>query len=903
MGIDIPDVGGTPQERRDPAWALFDTFDQPVSVFTTSGNYLYINRAGCELLGKPADALIGRSYLELFPDLSDHPFHGAFQRVAAGAATLERLEFHYAPLGLWSSQRLHRTDDSVVVFWEDVTAQKVTKAKLDEALARASAGERLFRSMIEGMPQLAWTARADGFIDYYNPGWYEFTGTSPAEMEGWGWQSVHDQALLPAVMLEWERSIATGEAFEMEFPLRRHDGVFRWFLTRVEPTCDDSGAVVRWVGVNTDIHAQKTALEQLDHTLESMSDAFLLLDRDYRIVRVNRNQEKVSRVARAASIGRIFWELFPATREPSSKYWQEYHRAMEQRVAVHFLEYYAPLETWTEVDAFPAQDGGLAVFFRDVTARELATQTLAQERAVLDALFREAPVGLAIFDDQFRFLRLNAVLAEMNALPIEAHVGRHVLDVLPGLPSTVLEQWKEVIRTGIPIVGSEILGPTPTESNTHRAWKASFFPVRVGNETIGLGTVVEDVTDERQLAEERREALDAERRARDKAEEATRLKDEFLATLSHELRTPLNSILGWSRLLQAGSLPEDKTAKALDAIVRNAVAQNQLIEALLDVSQIITGKLRLNVDSIDMNQILDAAIDVVRPAADAKGVRIQPLLDPDAGLIAGDGGRLQQIVWNLLTNAVKFTPRGGRVRVILRREESHIEISVADTGSGIAAEFLPYVFHRFRQQDGAITRRAGGLGLGLAIVKNLVELHGGTVEARSDGEGKGSMFVVRIPVAPVSSRPIVQRERSPSSAGAAPSEVSCPDELAGLKVLVIDDEADARALIRTVLEHCKASVTTAGSADEALERIRAEVPDVIVSDIGMPDQGGYTFIRRLRALPLEAGGRVPAVALTAYARPEDRTRALLEGFQSHASKPTDPQELVIVIANLAGRYA
>ncbi len=492
----------------DPVWSLFDTLNQPVSVFSPDGRYRYINHAGRSQLGEVVGELVGRSYLELFPDLADHPFHAAFQRVASGAASLERLEFHYAPLGLWSSQSVHRTEDAVVVFWENVTVRKEAEAKLDAALVRATTSERLFRAMIEGMPQLAWTARADGFIDYYNPRWYEFTGKSPADMEGWGWQSVHDPTVLPAVMERWERSIATGEAFEMEFPLRRHDGVFRWFLTRVAPTRDDAGVVVRWVGINTDIHTQKKAIERLDDTLESMGDAFLLLDRDWRMVRVNRNQENVSRVPREESIGRIFWELFPATSNPSSKYWQEYRRAMQQRVAVHFLEYYEPLDVWTEVDAFPAQDGGLAVFFRDVTARQRASQALAEERAVLDALFSEAPIGLAVFDDQFRFLRLNAVLAEMNGLPIDAHLGKPVLDVLPGLPAAMLDQWRDVLRTGRPVVGAEVVGTTPKDPAAIRAWKASYFPVRVGDKTIGLGTVVEEVTDERKIAEERREALD-----------------------------------------------------------------------------------------------------------------------------------------------------------------------------------------------------------------------------------------------------------------------------------------------------------------------------------------------------------------------------------------------------------
>ena len=929
------------------------------------------------------------------------------------------------------------------------------------------------------MPQLAWTARADGFIDYYNPGWYAFTGTTPDEMEGWGWQSVHDPAFLPAVMERWPHSIATGQPFEMEFPLRRHDGSYRWFLTRIDPVLDDAGKVVRWVGINTDIDEQKRAIQQLDETLESMGDAFFLLDRDWRLVRVNRHLEEVARTPREQALGRNLWEVFPTARD--LKYWGEYHRVMEERVVAHFVEYYPPLDVWTEVDAFPSREGGIAVFFRDISARKRAERELLAERAVLDAVFREAPIGLAIFDDEFRYLRLNSVLAEINGLSIEAHLGHRVTDVLPGLPATMLDEWREVLRTGRAIVGADVVGSTPKDPTARRVWKTSCFPVRVSEQTLGLGAVVEEVTVERQIAEERQIALEAlellsdtsaalsssldyaetiarvakvavprmadvcsvyvvahdgaveqlavshedgeradvlramhraakmdpnlpfgypkvlrtghtelmsevtdamyqqaarndlhlahirdlaakswliaplkhhqrtigaiaftytgerryssrdvalaeeiarraslaienaslfrdaeraalaERRGRDKAEEATRLKDEFLATLSHELRTPLNAILGWARLLQGGSVAEEKKPRAVDTIVRNALAQSQLIEDLLDVSRIISGKLRLAIDPVNVNEIIASAVDVVTPSANAKGVRIQPVLATDAGLISGDAGRLQQIVWNLLTNAVKFTPRGGRVHVTLRRDESAIEIAVADTGAGIASEFLPYVFHRFRQEDGAITRKTGGLGLGLAIVKSLVELHGGTVEARSEGTDRGATFVVRIPVAPLSSGPVSLPARA--SVLASESGVTCPHELAGLKILCIDDEPDARELLRNVLEHCKATVTTAATVAEALEMLAHAKPDVIVSDIGMPDEDGYSFIRKLRARSREDGGRTPAVALTAYARPEDRTRALVEGFQSHAAKPIDPRELLVVIANLAGRYA
>jgi PAS domain S-box-containing protein len=388
------------------------------------------------------------------------------------------------------------------------------------------------------------------------------------------------------------------------------------------------------------------------------------------------------------------------------------------------------------------------------------------------------------------------------------------------------------------------------------------------------------------------------RAARDKAEEATRLKDDFLATVSHELRTPLNAILGWGNMLGAGTLSPEKTEHAIGTIVRNAKAQSQIIEDLLDVSRIITGQLRLDVDHVDMNQVVSGAVDVVRPAADAKGVTVRWHGNPDAGVVKGDAGRLQQILWNLLSNAVKFTPRGGSVQVALRRQESTIDIEIMDTGEGIAPDFLPRVFERFSQQEASNSRKAGGLGLGLAIVKHLVELHGGTVEAQSEGLGRGAAFIIRLP-------PVALRyPKEPVRISITPTaELHLPTELLGLKVLVLDDEADCRELVQVVLERAGAVVTSASNVAEALDAIRRLRPDAIVSDIGMPGEDGYVFIEKLRALPREQGGRTPAVALTAFARADDRRKALLAGFQNHAAKPIEAQELMVVVANLAGRYA
>jgi signal transduction histidine kinase/ActR/RegA family two-component response regulator len=403
-----------------------------------------------------------------------------------------------------------------------------------------------------------------------------------------------------------------------------------------------------------------------------------------------------------------------------------------------------------------------------------------------------------------------------------------------------------------------------------------------------------------QAADERKLLLERERAARAEAERMSEMKDEFLATLSHELRTPLNAILGWSQVLRTGAKAEADYLKGLETIERNARVQTQLIEDLLDMSRITSGKLRLDIQPLLPGSVIDAAIETVKHAADANGIRIEKVLDPAAGPIAGDPGRLQQVIWNLLSNAIKFTPKNGRIEVRLERVNSHIEISVADSGIGIKPEFLPYLFERFRQADASTTRKYGGLGLGLSIVKNLIELHGGIVEVRSPGTALGTTVTVHLPLTSVH-RGAELDERLHQEKLSPHVTTFIPAELAGLKVLVVDDQADARDLIRRVLEDCAAEVLTAATAAEALTLVETSKPDVLVTDIGMPDADGFELLRRVRALGPERGGRVHAIALTAFARSEDRTRALRAGFQVHVSKPVDPSELVATVASVAGR--
>jgi hypothetical protein len=424
---------------------------------------------------------------------------------------------------------------------------------------------------------------------------------------------------------------------------------------------------------------------------------------------------------------------------------------------------------------------------------------------------------------------------------------------------------------------------------------------------LGYAKLTRDMTESKRIEAieavnlQREEMLDAERSARMAAQRATRVKDEFLATLSHELRTPLSAILGWTQILLRGDTPKEPQAqqRAIEVIDRNARAQVQLIDDLLDLSRIMTGKIRLDLHQISFTSIVQAAVDSATPAAKTKGIRLTAILGATQDIVSADGARLQQVVWNLLTNAIKFTPKGGQVQVLLQRVNSHLELSVSDTGIGIPESYLPHVFDRFSQKDSSTTRAFGGLGLGLAICKQLVDLHGGSIRAASQGEGMGATFFVQLPLS------IVQGEDK-SAPRVHPTTETHPGEklplpnLEGVHVFVVDDEPDARELIRTVLEDQGAQVTCFNSAQEVLAALTTEKPTVLVCDVGMPKVDGYQLIRTLRAKEPRSE-RIPALALTAFARAEDRKRSLIAGFQAHLAKPFDVGELVLIVADLVGR--
>jgi PAS domain S-box-containing protein len=559
---------------------------------------------------------------------------------------------------------------------------------------------------------------------------------------------------------------------------------------------------------------------------------------------------------------------------------------------------------------------GASTIARDITEQNRARATVrANEeryRAFVvnssEAIWRfelAEPISIDLSaDEQINLCYEHGYLAECNDAMAQMYgfesaeeiVGARVADLLKRDDPQNEEYLRAFIQSGYRLAEAES-SETDKEGNPKYFLNNLVGIIEDGKLLRAWGTQ-RDITERRQAEEERAQLLMREQTARLQAEKANRTKDEFLATLSHELRTPLTAMLGWTRMLRMNELDERTSVHALETIERNARAQAQLVEDLLDVSRIITGNLRLDVRPLDLVPVIEAALDSVRPAAEAKNIDLQINFAPLTGPVSGDPARLQQVAWNLLSNAVKFTPRDGRVRVRLERVESHIEITVTDTGEGIRPEFLPFIFDRFRQADSSTTRVHGGLGLGLAIVRHLVELHGGTVEAESKGEGEGSTFRVRLPLMAMRVTEFGRRNESAADKHGANSSTQNA-LLEGLRVLVVDDERDARELIRAVLEKHGARVFAAATTREALNTMEQHELDVLLSDIGMPDEDGYTLIRQIRSRPKEAGGQIPAAAVSAYVGEENRQLALDAGFHIHIAKPLDPIDLIATVQKLA----
>jgi PAS domain S-box-containing protein len=518
----------------------------------------------------------------------------------------------------------------------------------------------------------------------------------------------------------------------------------------------------------------------------------------------------------------------------------------------------------------------------------------------LETIFDIAPVGIAVAQDpECNVIVANPTLARMVGVDAGENISSNELK----LSYKHLRNGRELASYELPmqravaekrtILNEEIdILRADGKLITIYGYAAPIFDEE-GNVVSCVAAQI-DISERKKNELERERKLDAEQSLRVEAEEANRLKDEFLATVSHELRTPLNAIIGWITMLRGGRLADEPHQRALEAIERSAKSQSQLIEDLLDVSRIISGKLKLKLKPVEPTSVINAALETIRPSAELKGLTLQARLSPQTGFISGDFDRLQQVVWNLLSNAVKFTPPGGSVEIALEPRDSQVEIIVSDTGRGISQDFLPFVFDRFRQADGSITRKYSGLGLGLAIVRYLVELHGGTVSVKSEGEDKGATFSVKLPVMSV----LEADKAGPQTDLNDGFEIDYP-LLENLRILIVDDEENTREILKIAFSNCRAVVETAASAAEALEKVKNWSPQVIVSDIGMPDEDGYSFIKKVRSWEKETSRQmIPSIALTAYVRPEDRAQALNSGFHLHVAKPVEPVELTILAENL-----
>jgi PAS domain S-box-containing protein len=523
-----------------------------------------------------------------------------------------------------------------------------------------------------------------------------------------------------------------------------------------------------------------------------------------------------------------------------------------------------------------------------------------------------AAQGIMTTDAELCIRSWNRWLEKHSHMSASQVIGRNLLEVFPDLAERGLDRYyREALSGEVRLLSNRLhkyllrFEPTVRDGALEAMQQSAHItPLVDGGRVIGTLTVIDDVTERmahearlRRQLDERAALLESEQQARESAEAATRAKDAFLATVSHELRTPLNAMVGWARLLRGVEPSNPIFLKGIDTIERSVAAQTQLIEDLLDVSRIISGQMRLDVRPFELGTVVEKAVDTIRPSAQIKSIRLETKLDPRAGFVSGDPARLQQVVWNLLTNAIKFTPKGGSVEVRLSSDDSNIELTVRDTGLGMHPEFVPFVFDRFRQADGTTSRRYGGLGLGLAIVRHISELHGGTVRAESPGEGLGSTFTLTLPLASANPATV----STPPDAPADDVDLDQIPFLDGVKVLLVEDNPDSLDMLVIVLATRHAEVRTAMSARAALAVLSEWRPDVIISDIGLPGEDGIWLMRAIRALGPEQGGRIPAVAVTAFARAEDRTRSLLAGFQQHLVKPVEPAELCAVVASLVGR--
>ncbi|HET6423609.1 MAG TPA: PAS domain S-box protein [Planctomycetaceae bacterium] len=803
------------------------------------------------------------------------------------------------PLGSSSNSRFQnapqRSDDALQQATEVLTQKTV-------ALAESQA---VIRAMLEATDNAIVVMDANGHVVAFNQRFIEMWNLSltadhrldsdslPQVMarqleDSSAFLAAIKQTTLPAPHQAEELRLADGRIIEQVSAVQSVDGVVR-------------GSVWSYRDV-TERQRAESLRNHLSAVVESSDDAIITKTLNSIITTWNPAAERIFGYRAEEAIGRSIVMLIPPARTQEEEYILNRLKRRERIDHYETERVRKDGQTITislTVSPILNADGhviGASKIARDITEQRRQERARLASEERLRAVVEATPecVKIVAPDGSLEYMN-HAGLCMIEAESETAVAGACVFDlVVPEHRNPWIRHHHAICAGERASWQFEIIGL----KGTRRWMETHAVPLPRSDGLLGQLAVTREITAQKRMEAEREELLQSERFARMEAERASRLKDEFLATLSHELRTPLNAILGWSQILGMHKSSPEEVAEGAEVIARNARAQAQLIEDLLDMSRIMSGKVRLDVQAVDLASVVDAAVDAVRPAADAKEIRLRKILDPHAGPASGDPTRLQQVVWNLLNNAIKFTPKAGKVEVLLERVNSHLEITVHDSGIGIQPELLPVIFERFRQADSSTTRSHGGLGLGLSIVKSLVELHGGTVKAKSAGEGHGATFVVSLPLAPI--RPPQEKREHPRTPTDPPA-ISTDVDLSEIKVLVVDDEADARNLVERLLEQCHATVLTAGSADEAAKQVPAFQPNVIVSDIGMPGTDGYQFMRRIRAMSADQGGRTPAIALTAFARSEDRTKAMMAGYTMHIAKPIEPQELIATVGNLVGR--
>ncbi|MCY7383280.1 MAG: PAS domain S-box protein, partial [Microcoleus sp. CAN_BIN18] len=869
--------------------------------------YTYVNSAAERLLGRSRNDLLGRSIWELFPTEgeSNSLVYQEFHRVVNEQVSVKFEEFSPS-LQMYIEVSAYPAAEGLTAYWSDISDRKRTEEELRQKNA-------ILNVINESAPTPIFVKDREGRIIYANPATLEIMGKPASEVIGGRDLDLYPVVELAVTVTENDRRIM--ESGKTEVLEESHDGI-RTFLVMKAPYHNQAGEVIGLIGISSDITNRKlaeVALQEqtklLQVIIDSIGDGLILANQQGEFVLFNR-----------AAVG-MFGQL---TNEKSHQEWSSTYGLFLADQKTLFPENELPLtraikgeyvndvevfvrrqdaeSRWVSISGYPVVDtssaikGGVIVC-RDITERKQSEAALLESEARFRNMANNAPFMVWVTDSTGYCTFLSESWYEFTGQTEETGLGF-------GWVNAVHPEDREHAMN-VFLTANEGQEPYSTEFRLGRkdggySWVLDAAVPRFtdsGQFEGYIGSAI-DITERKQVETERDMVLQLEQTARAEAERANRIKDEFLAVLSHELRSPLNPILGWSQLLIGGKLSAAKTAKALETIERNARLQSQLIEDLLDVSRILQGKLRLTVAPVNVATIILSALETVQLAAEAKKIQIQTILNPDVGQVAGDTGRLQQVVWNLLSNAVKFTPEGGGVEVRLTQIDRQVQIQVVDTGKGILPDFLPYVFEHFRQEDGATTRKFGGLGLGLAIVRQLIELHGGTVFAESPGEGQGATFTVRLPLLNDDSS---RQEEAAVNSSLSPDMSSLP--LARLRILVVDDEPDSRDLVAFVLGQAGAEVISLSSAAEALLSIAQTAPDLIVSDIGMPDMDGYMLIQHIRTQLAPQNRELLAIALTAYAGEANERQVLQAGFDQHLSKPIDPTELVATVVRAIGDRA